>query len=105
MENEKTELVVRIGYWGTDSRERVESAMARLREDRGLTEEDKPWLVHYYPADGPVGLLEFLLDPSEEQIAAMEPTENVPAEPPLATETEDTPQLPEENQKKLEHGA
>lgn len=70
----KTELAVRVGYWGVTGQEQVETAMAQLREDRGLT-ESKPWLVQYYPAEGPVGLLEFLLDPTEEQLAAMLPEE------------------------------
>lgn len=74
----KVELAVRISYWGLDGQEKVETAMAQLREDQGLTEEDKPWLVNYYPADGPVGLAEFLLDPSEELIAEMLPPEEEP---------------------------
>jgi len=69
LQSEKTELAVRIGYWGQDGQVRVEDAMGRLREARGLTEETV-WLVHYYPAEGPVGLVEFLLNPSEEDIAA-----------------------------------
>ena len=74
LDEEKTELAVRIGYWGTDGRERVENAMKQLREDRKL-EDGKPWLVYYYPQEGPVGLLEFLLDPSEELLAAELPPE------------------------------
>ena len=70
----KTELAVRIGYWGATGREQVETAMAQLREDRKLT-DGKPWLVYYYPAEGPVGLLEFLLDPSEELLEAEQPEE------------------------------
>lgn len=60
----KTELAVRIGYWGSNGREQVEAAVAQLREDRGLTEAPA-WLVNYYPEQGAVGLLEFLLDPPE----------------------------------------
>ena len=43
--------------------------MAQVREEQALTEET-PWLVNYYPAEGPVGLVEFLLDPTEEELAA-----------------------------------
>ena len=38
----KPELAVRVGYWGANGRQQVEDAMARLREDRELTEET-PW--------------------------------------------------------------
>ena len=64
----RTELAVRIGYWGQDGQSGIESAVAQVREERGLTEET-PWLVNYYPAEGPVGLVEFLLDPTEELAA------------------------------------
>ena len=80
LEEGKSELAVRVGYWGVTGQEQVETAMAQLREDRGLT-ESKPWLVYYYPAEGPVGLVEFLLDPSEELLAAE-----------LPPETEETPE-------------
>ena len=65
----RTELAVRIGYWGQNGQSGIESAVAQIREERGLTEET-PWVVNYYPAEGPVGLVEFLLDPSEEELAA-----------------------------------
>jgi len=58
----KTELAVRIGYWGEDGQSRVEEAMLQLREERGLT-ETVPWVVNYYPAGDHPGLVEFLLDP------------------------------------------
>ena len=64
LEAGKTELAVRIGYWGADGREKVEGAVRQLREERELTETPM-WVVNYYPAQGPVGLLEFLLDPPE----------------------------------------
>ena len=60
----RTELAVRLGYWGADDGARVEQTVARVREEQGLT-ETPPWTVTYYPADGPVGLLEFLLVPAE----------------------------------------
>jgi len=70
----KTELAVRIGYWGQDGRDKVEAAMAQLREDRALG-ETPAWGVYYYPANGQVGLIEFLLDGSgapEEAEAALQ---------------------------------
>ena len=57
----QTELAVRIGYWGEDGQTRVEEAVAQLREDRGLT-ETPPWTISYYPAEGPVGLIEFVME-------------------------------------------
>ncbi len=45
----KTELAVRMGYWGENGGVRVEEAMAQLREERELT-ETVPWVVNYYPA-------------------------------------------------------
>ncbi len=84
----KTELAVRVGYWGAAGREQVETAMSQLREDQKLT-ESKPWLVYYYPAEGSVGLLEFLLDPSEELLAAELPKEEPPAEESSAEGTEE----------------
>lgn len=62
--NGQTELAVRIGYWGKDGQAQVEDAVSRLREDRGLTEAPA-WQVNNYPASGPVGLIEFLLDVPE----------------------------------------
>ena len=94
LEAGKTELAVRIGYWGADGREKVESAMQQVREERELTETPM-WVVNYYPAQGPVGLLEFLLDPPE--MPAEEPLET--GEPDLEMEgeapSEEDPELPE----------
>ena len=36
--------------------------MAEIRKQRGL-EQTPAWTVSYYPADGEVGLIEFLLVP------------------------------------------
>ena len=58
---EKTELAVRIGYWDEGSREAVETAMAELRAAQGI-ETEPYWAVSYYPEEGNVGLVEFLLD-------------------------------------------
>ena len=68
----KTELAVRMGYWGENGGVRVEEAMAQLREERELT-ETVPWVVNYYPAGENPGLVEFLLDPPE-------PEEETPGE-------------------------
>ena len=44
----RTELAIRVSYWGTDGRERVEAAVEQLRKERGL-EETPTWQVNYYP--------------------------------------------------------
>lgn len=62
LDEERPELAVRIGYWGEDSQARVEEIVAEIRSQRGL-EQTPAWTVSYYPADGPVGLIEFLLSP------------------------------------------
>ena len=61
LEAGKTELAVRVGYWEEDSREAVETAMAELRAEREMGETPY-WAVEYYPREGEVGLVEFLLD-------------------------------------------
>ena len=60
----KTELAVRMGYWGENGGTRVEESMQQLREERELT-ETIPWVVNYYPEEQDPGLVEFLLDPPE----------------------------------------
>ena len=56
----QTELAVRIGYWREEEDPAlVESAVAQTREKHGLT-ESPAWTVTYYPASGPVGLIEFV---------------------------------------------
>lgn len=74
----QTELAVRIGYWGEDGQTRVEEAVAQLREDRGLT-ETPPWTISYYPAEGPVGLIEFVME-SQGTPASGENEENLEEE-------------------------
>ena len=94
LEAGKTELAVRIGYWGADGREKVESAILQLREERELTETPM-WVVNYYPTQGPVGLLEFLLDPPE---ALVEETPETGEDDPEAegeTPPEEAPETPE----------
>lgn len=40
-----------------------------LRQARGIPEETV-WIVRYYPQSDPVGIIEFLLKPSEDEITA-----------------------------------
>ena len=87
----KTELAVRIGYWGQNGQSAIESAVAQVREERDLT-EDTPWVVNTYPADGPVGLVEFLLEPTEEELAA-----SIQAEEPIEPERTEEPPADGEN--------
>lgn len=61
---ERTELAVRVGYWVDNGRERVDTIVEQIRQDHGLT-ESAPWAVIYYPAEGPVGLVEFIMDPEQ----------------------------------------
>ena len=60
------QLAVRIGYWGPGGEAQVEDAKARLREDEGLSDFPGWPETFYYPEQGPVGLLEFRLDPPSE---------------------------------------
>ena len=73
----RTELAVRLGYWGTDGQTRVEEAMAQLREERELT-ETTPWVVNYYPGQENPGMVEFLLDPPEPPEAGKDAEGEVP---------------------------
>lgn len=91
LDQEKTELAVRVSYWGTDGQARVEDAMLRLREERELT-ETVPWVVNYYPARENPGLVEFLLDPPEPE----EPGETPPEEGGETLPEEGGETLPEE---------
>ena len=61
----KTELTVRIGYWGDLSAERVAQVVEDVRARRGLTDLT-PWTVSFYPETGPVGLIEFVLVSSDD---------------------------------------
>ena len=65
----QTELAVRVSYWGADGQTQVETAVEQVRQARGL-EETPAWQIHYYPAGGPVGLVEFLLEPEETETPA-----------------------------------
>ena len=86
----RTELAVRISYWGSDSQEKVETAVAQLRKDRVVTDASV-WLVNTYPATGAVGLLEFILEPTEEDLAEAAETTK-----PEVGGTEETSGVPEE---------
>ena len=68
----KTELAIRISYWGADGQEQVESAVGRVREAYGLTEAPA-WEIFYYPPGEHVGLVEFLMAPEAEAADAQEP--------------------------------
>ena len=74
----RTELAVRVGYWGEDGQARVEETVAQLREARGLA-ETPPWTISYYPAQGPVGLIEFVMG-GDAAAAAEENSENLAEE-------------------------
>lgn len=71
LDSEKPELAVRIGFWRQEDRARVEAIAEQLRQDRGLTEAPA-WAISYYPAEGTVGLIEFLLQPVEPAEAGKE---------------------------------
>lgn len=64
VEEGRTELAVRIGYWREDDQSRVEETVSRLREELGLTQTPE-WSIYYYPAQGEVGLVEFALGGTE----------------------------------------
>ena len=74
----RAELAVRVGYWGEDGQARVEETVAQLREARGLA-ETPPWTISYYPAQGPVGLIEFVMG-GDAAAAAEENSENLAEE-------------------------
>ena len=87
----RTELAVRVGYWSQESGQaQVEAALARVREERDLTERPM-WPVLYYPEGGPVGLIEFLLDQE------VPPEEAEPADGQAELEGEAEEQPPEES--------
>lgn len=91
LEAGETELAVRIGYWREESWGRVEEIIAQIREERGLV-ETPAWVVNYYPAEGPVGLIEFLLD-------VPEAPEELETESKLPTEGEEEGSLEEAEEK------
>lgn len=77
----RTELAVRIGYWGAGSRDRINAAVAQVREDLDLTNTPE-WGVYFYPDNGEVGLVEIALEPTEELVENdLLPDENFEEEP------------------------
>ena len=86
LDNEETELAVRIGYWRSGDRERVAEIVDQLRQERELA-DTPPWGVYYYPAEEPVGLIEFVLEGAE-----------LTEEDSVA----ETPEAPEENFENIE---
>ena len=96
LEEERTELAVRIGYWNQENGQaQVDAALNRVREERGLLERPM-WPVLYYPADGPVGLIEFLLD-QEVEPEEVPPDQAVDGEAAL----EEQPEEAAENEEKI----
>ena len=87
----RTELVVRIGYWQTDGRDKVAQTVDALRQARGIPEETV-WIVRYYPQSDPVGIIEFLLKPSEDEIAAYQEEQAA-----AAPDDEEVSALPEDS--------
>jgi len=85
----KTELAVRLGYWGSDGEEKLQQAMDRVREKWKVPEEEI-WLVNYYPEDGPVELVEFLMDPPPELIPPPEEIVTEETEEDVTDTAEDT---------------
>ena len=92
LDSGKTELAVRMGYWGEDGGSRVEDAISQLREERELT-ETVPWVVNYYPGAGNPGLVEFLLDPPEPEEGEFPESEE---DEPEGDKPEEESNLPEE---------
>ena len=60
----KTELAVRIGYWGGDAAEDVRQMVEEIRSARHISEETE-WTVSFYPGSGDVGLIEFVMGEAE----------------------------------------
>lgn len=87
----RTELVVRIGYWQADGRDKVAQTVGALRQARGIPEETV-WIVRYYPQSGPVGIIEFLLKPSEDEITAYQEEQAA-----AASDSEELSAVPEDS--------
>jgi len=67
LDNDRSELAVRIGYWRIDDHQRVRTIMEEVRQNREIGEET-PWAVLYYPDEGPAGLVEFILKDAEQYL-------------------------------------
>ena len=84
--------------WRLGLAARRTETLEALRQSRGIPEETV-WIVRYYPQTDPVGIIEFRLKPTEEEIAeeqaaqsAAEPeqtlAEEAPAAPDAGSETD-----------------
>ena len=93
----KTELAVRIGYWRQGDRERVDEIAAALRQTREIPVEE-PWLVCYYPAEDAAGLVEFILEGVELPVEEAADDAEI-----IEEELEELP--PEKNTEKFETNA
>ncbi len=60
LDDKKTELTVRVGYWRTEDRDAVNQTVETLRVERELT-QTPAWGISYYPVEGPVEMIEFNL--------------------------------------------
>ncbi len=60
LDDGKSELTVRIGYWQAEDRNAVDQTVESLRVERELTHAPE-WSISYYPAQGAVELIEFNL--------------------------------------------
>ena len=89
----RSELAVRISYFDREQSE-VESLLARLRAERGLTETDPAWAAFYYPSAEDVGIIEFVLDGSA--VLEEPDTAEEPADPGETDESEDPAEKTEE---------
>ena len=83
----RTDLTVRIGYWQADGREKVAKTVAALRQARGIP-AGTIWIVRYYPQSDPVGIIEFLLKPTDEEIAAYQAEQTSDEAVPSSAEAE-----------------
>ena len=61
LESGRTELTVRIGYWGEGSAALARKAVLDARAEYGIG-DDSPWLLCCYPNTENVGILEFRMD-------------------------------------------
>ena len=61
LESGRTELTVRIGYWGEGSAALARKAVLDIREAYGIG-DDVPWLLCCYPNAEAPGILEFRFD-------------------------------------------
>ena len=86
LDEDATELAVRVSYWRQEDHQRVEEIIHALRDQRGLSRSPL-WLVNYYPAEGTPGLVEFILKgddlplpPPEEETVEEQPEESADGE-------------------------